>query len=154
MFGSAIAMVRYQYAHIRRGYFIYRISKRESKQNMGLSITFELAIFLFYLFLGIGALLTLCSPVLRALSEYGKQTVGNYRNFLFISKKKYFGHMYIVAFLMTLFALYQIIGSMLGGHKSSLCAFLSTHARSVAPTDRAAVRLAYECITRKSLSCI
>ena len=124
-------------------------------------LNLEWTVFAYFAIMYISAATTLISATTRAFSEYGKQLSNRVLDFLFISKKKYFGHMYIFAFLLDCFVLYHIFTFLNAGHKNSFTSFLSTNSKPISANDLPSLRLSYECILhilvsrhRHRMSCI
>ena len=112
---------------------------------MEFTINLENIIFAYFLVLSLSALTTLFSSTARAFSEYGKQVVGTgISSFLYMSKKKYFGHMYIFAFLLDLFVLYHTFQYICYGHKTTFAIYMSQNAKSVDKSEIPDIRLGYE----------
>ena len=109
-------------------------------------LNLEIAVTLYIVILSISALTTLFSSLTRPLSEYGKLLSNRTLNCFYISKTKYFGHMYILAIFLNSFTLLNIYSYLTTGHKSSFTTFMSTNAPSVASNDLSGIRLSYECI--------
>lgn len=107
-------------------------------------LSLEIAITLYIVTLSFSALTTLFSSFTRPFSEYGKQLTNRSLGFLYISKKKHFGHMYIFAILLNCFTLYNIYSYMSSGSKNTFTAFMSTN--GPVASGEGGVRLGYECV--------
>eukprot|EP00831_Metopus_contortus_P066053 TRINITY_DN58951_c0_g1_i1.p2 TRINITY_DN58951_c0_g1~~TRINITY_DN58951_c0_g1_i1.p2 ORF type:complete len:146 (+),score=22.83 TRINITY_DN58951_c0_g1_i1:120-557(+) len=95
-------------------------------------INLENIIWVYFILLSASALTTLCSSTTRSFAEYGKQSIDwKGSSILHISKKHHFGHMYIFAFLLDLFVLYEVGRCMISGEKSPVVSFLSQNAGEV-----------------------